>query len=127
MESGVGENQVREWFWEVLHEMTDEQRAKFLAFVTSSRRVPPGGFEFMPREPFQIWWQPKPALPDPGRDRTPEETAAALAQQQAAADRNLPAAHTCFNRIDLRLYSSKDILRDKLLYAIRNTGTMEEY
>ena len=33
----------------------------------------------------------------------------------------LPAAHTCFNQLDLPDYQSEDILREKLLVAIRET------
>jgi E3 ubiquitin-protein ligase HUWE1 len=35
-----------------------------------------------------------------------------------ADDARLPAAHTCFNQLDLPLYSSRAVLREKLLYAI---------
>jgi len=34
----------------------------------------------------------------------------------------LPVSHTCFNQIVLPNYKSESILKDKLLYAIRNTG-----
>jgi hypothetical protein len=32
---------------------------------------------------------------------------------------SLPTAHTCFNQLDLPDYGSEDMLRDKLLLAIR--------
>ncbi len=54
--------QVRNWFWEVVDDMTDEDREKLLAFVTSSRRVPPGGFSAL-NPKFTIVWLPLPALP----------------------------------------------------------------
>jgi len=31
----------------------------------------------------------------------------------------LPSAHTCFNQLDLPEYESEDIMREKLLIAIR--------
>ena len=31
----------------------------------------------------------------------------------------LPAAHTCFNQIDLPVYGSEDELREKLMMAIK--------
>lgn len=31
----------------------------------------------------------------------------------------LPSAHTCFNQLDLPEYPSEDVLREKLLIAIR--------
>ena len=35
----------------------------------------------------------------------------------------LPAAHTCFNQLDLVEYETKDQLRDRLLLAIREGAT----
>ena len=35
-------------------------------------------------------------------------------------DTRLPSAHTCFNHLLLPEYSSEDILREKLTYAISN-------
>jgi hypothetical protein len=36
-------------------------------------------------------------------------------------DEKLPTAHTCFNQLVIPQYSSKDILRKKLLVAIENS------
>ena len=38
--------------------------------------------------------------------------------RQHADDAKLPSAHTCFNQLDLHEYSSKEILRERLLLAI---------
>jgi len=41
-----------------------------------------------------------------------------------AFDRNsLPAAHTCFNSIDLPDYESEEILKEKLMYAVNEGAT----
>ena len=40
-------------------------------------------------------------------------------------DDHLPLAHTCFFSIALPSYSSKEILRSKLLYAIKNCKSMD--
>lgn len=32
-----------------------------------------------------------------------------------------PVAHTCFNGLDLPAYSTKKILKERLIYAISNT------
>jgi len=37
-------------------------------------------------------------------------------------DRTLPTSHTCFNQLDMPEYSSEDILRDKLEYAVSEGG-----
>lgn len=42
-----------------------------------------------------------------------------------AADSTFPKADTCFFNLMLPPYSSLDILRDRLLFAINNTDTMD--
>ena len=36
-------------------------------------------------------------------------------------EQHLPVAHTCFNLLDLPSYSSREMLRRKLLQAIQHT------
>jgi hypothetical protein len=38
-----------------------------------------------------------------------------------ASDMKLPSSHTCFNQLVIPGYSSKEILREKLLIAIDNS------
>ena len=40
--------------------------------------------------------------------------------QQIDDGLRLPGAHTCFNRLDLPVYSSKDILARRLVAAMEN-------
>lgn len=79
-------------FWETVHAMTPEQRRNLLRFSTGCVRAPIMGLGSMP---FII------QRSGPDTDR-------------------LPAAHTCFNILDLPEYSSKEKLREKLLVAISN-------
>lgn len=82
-------------FWQVMHEMTDEERRKVLRFVTSTPRAPLLGFSHLcPR--FSI------------RDATNDEA-------------RLPSTSTCVNLLKLPPYSTAETLREKLLYAI-NSG-----
>jgi len=87
------------WFWECVQEFDKEERALLLQFVTGTSKMPVGGFVNMRgmegSQRFQI---------RPVRDN---------------ADSKLPTAHTCFNQLDLPNYSTKQILKDKLLLAIR--------
>lgn len=78
------------WFWEVLKELNVEEAKKFLFFVTGSDRSPLRGLKQLN---FEI-------------------TSTAL------DDMRIPSAHTCFNSLILPRYSSKDILRKKILAAI---------
>ena len=42
-------------------------------------------------------------------------------QPVQVSEEHLPVAHTCFNLIDLPVYTSKEQLRKKLLHAIEHT------
>lgn len=90
---GGGNSQVRVWFWQLLKDLTDEQRSMLLHFTTGSSRLPPGGFAAL-SPPFSV---------TVNRSGTPG---------------HLPHAHTCANQIVLPPYKSKDQLRVKLLLAI---------
>lgn len=82
-------------FWQVMHEMTNEERQKVLRFVTSTPRAPLLGFSHLhPR--FSI------------RDSSEEQE-------------RLPSTSTCVNLLKLPRYMTADILRERLLYAI-NSG-----
>lgn len=82
-------------FWEVVAEMTAEERFKLIKFVTSVSRAPLLGFGSL---------APRFGIRNSGSDR----------------DR-LPTASTCVNLLKLPDYKDKELIRSKLLYAI-NTG-----
>lgn len=81
--------------WEVLAEMDDDGHQKFLKFVTSHSRPPLLGFKTL---------TPKFAIKKPSDD----------------FDR-LPTSNTCMNLFKLPPYPTKEMMREKLLYAI-NAG-----
>ncbi|KAJ9092936.1 hypothetical protein QFC21_006648 [Naganishia friedmannii] len=84
------------WFWRALRSFSQEERARFLMFVTSSSRVPLGGFSQLQgssgTQPFQI--------------------------HKLYRHDVLPSSATCFNELLLPSYSSYEELRAKLLTAI---------
>lgn len=82
-------------FWEVMENMTNEERQKVLKFVTSTPRAPLLGFSHL---------NPRFSIRDSSEDQ----------------DR-LPSTSTCVNLLKLPRYSNAKILREKLLYAI-NSG-----
>ena len=88
---------VIRWFWQILSEFDQEQKALFLQFVTGTSKVPLEGFKALQGmsgpQKFQI--------------------------QKAYDVTRLPSAHTCFNQIDLPEYSTYDDLKKKLMTAIR--------
>lgn len=87
-------------FWEVLREMTTEERKLFLQFVWARTRMPFKQSDF--DAPFKIQKDTK-----------------------SSSNEALPSASTCFFTLMLPEYDSKDILREKLLFAINNVKTME--
>jgi len=97
------EDPVIGYFWETLEEMTGEERRLFLQFVWARTRLPMKESEF--EAPFKI-------LRDTKSDESEVEEA-------------LPSASTCFFSLSLPEYRSKEVLKHKLLFAIKNVTTME--
>jgi len=92
------------FFWNTLREMTRAERQKFLQFVWARNRLPSREADF--EAPFKIL----------------KDTATHMNQQ---VDQVLPSASTCFFSLTLPDYSSQEILKQKLLFAISNVTTME--
>lgn len=87
-----------EWLWSALRSFSREERALFIQFVTGTAKVPVEGFANLQGmrgvQRFNI--------------------------HHAYGGKNmLPAAHTCFNQLDLPEYESEEQTREKLLLAIR--------
>lgn len=99
----VASNQkVINWFWEVVREFEQEQKAKLLQFVTGTSGVPAQGFAALQ-----------------GNDGNIRKFTIHL-------DKNLkvfPKAHTCFNRIDLPAYKSKADMVKFMTMAINMEST----
>ena len=94
----VGSSQIQ-WFWDVVREMSKDDLARLLMFTTGTSKVPLDGFAALQ------------GMQGPQRFQI---------HRQHADDQKLPSAHTCFNQLDLHEYSSKDVLRERLMYAIEN-------
>uniref|UniRef100_A0A8C5PW73 E3 ubiquitin-protein ligase HACE1 n=1 Tax=Leptobrachium leishanense TaxID=445787 RepID=A0A8C5PW73_9ANUR len=88
---------VIQWFWEVVQELTQEERVLLLQFVTGSSRVPHGGFAYIM-----------------GGSGLQNFTIAAVAYMPNL----LPTSSTCINMLKLPEYPSKEILKDRLLVAL---------
>ncbi|GMF11562.1 unnamed protein product [Phytophthora lilii] len=101
------ELEVVQWFWDVVGSFTDDQRARLLQFATGCSRVPVEGFRALTSasgivHPFTLQLVPI-GTPPLGM---------------------CPRAHTCFNRIDLPIYETKEDLNSYLsLVRIRETFT----
>lgn len=89
-------------YWDIVrNDMNESDRALLLLFITGTSRVPYNGFSGLigsnGYQPIQIQ----------------------KVELQYNNNNVLPTSHTCFNTIDLPEYTNKDILKDKLLTAIR--------
>ncbi|XP_071479300.1 probable E3 ubiquitin-protein ligase HERC4 [Diadema antillarum] len=80
-------------FWQVFREMSVENKKKFLTFLTGSDHVPIQGLKSL-----RVIFQPV-----------------------KGGEQFLPVAHTCFNLLDLPMYTSKEVLKEKLLTAVEHT------
>ena len=83
---------VIQWLWEILKNETQEFRKKFLKFVTGSSRI---GVKFNLK------------IIKINDDNKVDD---------------YPRSHTCYNQLDLPLYSSKENLTNKLSLAINSEG-----
>lgn len=80
------------WYWSVLERMSQRERQDLLYFWSSSPVLPASVDSYQPRPSVTI--------------RPPD-------------DQQFPTANTCISRLYLPLYSSKAILRARLLTAIK--------
>ncbi|CAM9092811.1 unnamed protein product, partial [Ectocarpus fasciculatus] len=92
-------------FWDVLtNNFTEEEKVMFLRFVWARPSLPPRGAEFSQKLKIQ---------------------SAVGEDSDLKPDQYLPKAHTCFFSINLPRYSTKEVLADRLRYAIRNCTEMD--
>lgn len=96
------------WFWDIVRGWTYEERAKLLQYATGSSRVPVQGFKALTSYDGRVCLFTLRAIP-----------------YDAHA---FPRAHTCFNRIDLPLYTSKEELEThmSLVINLEVTGFTDE-
>ncbi|XP_045892497.1 probable E3 ubiquitin-protein ligase HERC4 [Micropterus dolomieu] len=85
---------IMQMFWEVFDELTEDQKKDFLWFLTGFRRVPVLGMDQIKMTIFvkQI--------------------------QSASYDQHFPESLTCHSYLYLPLYSTKEIMRDRLTEAL---------
>lgn len=86
-----------QWWWRAVRSFDQTEKAKLLQFITGTSKVPLEGFAHLQgvngTQRFNI--------------------------HRAYGEDRLPAAHTCFNQLDLPAYESYEKLRSQLLLAMR--------
>lgn len=94
-ESGEGGEKLlrfKRWFWSIIEKMNPQERQDLVYFWTSSPALPASEEGFQPMPTITV---------------------------RPADDNHLPTANTCISRLYIPLYSSKPILKQKLLLAIK--------
>ena len=91
-----------EMFWSVLKSFDQDWRRGFIRFAWAQERLPSSDEEMI-RSHTRLLIKPSP---------------------YPVADRALPRADTCFFNLELPAYSSEEIMRSKLIYAISSGVTM---
>lgn len=89
------------YFWQVLRSFSQEDRRAFVRFAWAQERLPADDQEFA-RSQTRMMIKPGPV-----------------------SDQVFPTADTCFFNLSLPVYSSPDVLRERLLFAIHTDGAMD--
>ena len=89
-----------QYFWQIMTDFTEEERSSFLRFVWGRSRLPLTSQGFTQRFKLQSF------------GKTP-------------ADQYLPVAHTCFFSLEFPSYSSLEVAKEKLRYAIHNCQAID--
>ena len=99
----------KKMFFEIIRSFDQEMLAKFLLFVSASPKPPVGGFH----------------SPEDGHKWLHVQELARATGRHIDPDQFLPGAQTCFVQMQLPKYSSKEIMREKIIYAINHATSIE--
>ena len=103
--------QLMQWFWEVIDELTPNQQRQFLKFMTSCSRQPLLGFSSL---------VPAPCIQ---QIRLPVDMFDDVSMAEKMTP--LPTSATCMNLLKLPNYRSKELLRKKLIDSIESGAGFE--
>jgi len=93
------------WFWSIVRSMDDVNRARLLQFCTGTSRVPVAGFKNLR-----------------GATNKDSNSVRPFSLVLVEGPPSLfPKAHTCFNRLDIPIYESREQFAEKLHFAINET------
>ena len=98
LSGGLEENSPRVlWFWEILGELSQEERLRFIKFSWGQERLPGNDEEF---------------------ERTNTRLMLKPSMMEGNVDGRLPKADTCFFNLELPNYSSKEVMKRQLRFAL---------
>ena len=93
------------FFWKFLNECTLEEKYLYLKFAN--------GFSRLPKD-------------DSGFNKNPHQITKMEDISSNDYDKKLPRSHTCFFTIDIPPYSTYEILKEKMLYAMKNSMVISD-
>lgn len=93
------QDQVVQWFWQVVRAFPPERKSRLLQFTTGTSRIPVNGF----------------------KDLQGSDGPRRFTIEKAGDPSQLPKSHTCFNRLDLPPYTTMEQLEQKLVIAVEET------
>ena len=96
-------NPIISWFWDIVSEFANEDKRNLLRFVSGSPFPPVHGFGGM--DGRRVWFQ--------------------IQLDSSLIVNQVPMAQTCFVQLRIPRYTSRAIMRARLLMAIRNTKSLE--
>ncbi|CDW73494.1 UNKNOWN [Stylonychia lemnae] len=88
-----------DWFWEIFEGLTEAEKSLYLKFVWGRSRLPVNLDKLSRKHCLEFY--------------------------KRRAQDSLPISHTCFFRIDFPTYSSMEIMKQRLLYAIQFCGDID--
>jgi E3 ubiquitin-protein ligase EDD1 len=118
--AGAGSEKLlkfKKWFWSILEKMPMAQRQDLVSFGCDGNlnwKI----IELLNNMIFFLqmyFWTSSPSLPASEEGFQPKPSVTV----KPANDQQLPTANTCISRLYIPLYSSKLILKNKLLMAIK--------
>ncbi|KAL9980647.1 hypothetical protein ACROYT_G009257 [Oculina patagonica] len=120
-----GNHRVVNWLWDVLEkEFSEEEKSRFLKFVTSCSKPPLLGFAHL-EPPFSV------RCVECNDDEDEGDTVGSVFRGFFSIGRRrdpvgrLPTSSTCFNLLKLPNYRKKSTLKEKLRYAINANAGFE--
>ncbi|OQS06213.1 HECT E3 ubiquitin ligase [Thraustotheca clavata] len=94
---------VVQWFWEIVESLSLDEHVRLLQFATGSTRVPVQGFKGLTSYDGKICYFTLKGVPYmPGM---------------------YPVAHACYNRIDLPIYPTKELLQEAISMLLLSDPT----
>ena len=102
------------WFWEIVNEMDEEMKSKLLKFSTGLIKAPFFGFESLNPKFAVMFCRDGLKRTEDGMEET------GLGQNEI--DERLPTSSTCSYLLKMPMYSSKEVMKNRLITAITSNA-----